>query len=99
MGASRLIDTGLADDQHENKYDTVFEDWSPNLFKILNCDETSSELMDLSLGTPFISNLQLPSPLTNYSDINNLYNNQILSFPNTQIIMVVVVVGDLLDDL
>eukprot|EP01084_Bolivina_argentea_P081196 147058_1 len=41
-----------------------------------------------------ISNLQLPSaltnynnnsPLTNYNNINNYYNNQILSLPNTQI--------------
>merc|ERR1719210_1331949 len=44
LGAQRLMDVGLGDDQHPARYDTVLEDWSPDFFDNIEAPEPPAEL-------------------------------------------------------
>jgi sulfite reductase alpha subunit-like flavoprotein len=32
LGATRLVERGLGDDKHDEKYETEWSEWAPNLF-------------------------------------------------------------------
>jgi len=44
LGAQRLQETGMADDQHAARYDTVLEDWQPDFFDNIEAPEAPQEL-------------------------------------------------------
>jgi len=44
LGAQRLMEVGLGDDQHPARYDTVLEDWQPDFFDNIEAPEPPAEL-------------------------------------------------------
>merc|ERR1740129_404593 len=44
LGAQRLMDVGLGDDQHAARYDTVLEEWSPDFYDNIEAPEPPAEL-------------------------------------------------------
>merc|ERR1719230_1549609 len=44
LGAERLQECGMADDQHPARYDTVLEDWGPDYFDNIEAPEPPQEL-------------------------------------------------------
>merc|ERR1719313_507814 len=44
LGAQRLQECGMADDQHPARYDTVLEDWQPDFFDNIEAPEPPAEL-------------------------------------------------------
>ena len=45
LGGTPLVDLGLGDDQDEDKWETAWEDWSPNLFNEMGCPPPPEELL------------------------------------------------------
>uniref|UniRef100_A0A6A7FYI8 pyruvate dehydrogenase (NADP(+)) n=3 Tax=Hirondellea gigas TaxID=1518452 RepID=A0A6A7FYI8_9CRUS len=45
LGAQRVKSTGLGDDQDEDKYETVLEDWSPDLYNEMGMKEPEKKLL------------------------------------------------------
>lgn len=58
LGANRLMDIGLGDDQHPARYDTVLEDWAPDYFDNIEAPPPPEELgiathlIEIVEGTP-----------------------------------------------
>ena len=41
LGATRMQEIGLGDDQDDDKYDTAYGEWLPEFFKIQNAPEST----------------------------------------------------------
>eukprot|EP00928_Gymnodinium_smaydae_P019150 TRINITY_DN17317_c0_g5_i2.p1 TRINITY_DN17317_c0_g5~~TRINITY_DN17317_c0_g5_i2.p1 ORF type:complete len:794 (-),score=152.86 TRINITY_DN17317_c0_g5_i2:146-2356(-) len=44
LGAERIMDTGMGDDQHDGRFDTVLEDWTPDYFDNIEAPAPPQEL-------------------------------------------------------
>merc|ERR1719265_2695774 len=44
LGAQRIQECGMGDDQHDARFDTVLEDWTPDFFDNIEAPEPPQEL-------------------------------------------------------
>lgn len=50
LGAKRLVELGLGDEKAEEKHETAWQEWSPNLFNELNLKNPPDTLLPQSFN-------------------------------------------------